>query len=365
VTAEPLKVGIIGAGGIALHHGMGWAQEAERARIVAVADVSEPRARALSDRYAGGAAKLYGGIEDLLADPAVEAVDICLPHHLHTPAILAAARAGKAILCEKPLCTSLEDAAAIGEALRESGVVFVMAHNQLFQPAVQEALRLLGDGALGKLLYVRSMEVGQQRQISSGKTNPDLAPGESPMAWRFDPARMGGGEVLDTGWHGTYRLLALAGERPVAVTATMGRLFHHGLSVEDTGSLTVQFESGLIGDMLTSWAFGLAEERQFEAAGEQGALTGSGTELVHQLHHMPAAARASWPWVHTFSAEIAHFVDVLRKGVPPRAGFAEGARTLQLIRGAYLSAQDGRTAYLPDDPLAAPTVEAASVATPA
>jgi predicted dehydrogenase len=355
---EPVKVGIIGAGGIALHHGMGWAKQAAagRARIVAVADVSEPRARALSDRYAGGGAALYDGIDGLLADPQVEAVDICLPHHLHTPAILAAARANKAILCEKPLCTSLEDAAAIGETLRETGVVFAMAHNQLFQPGVTEALRLLGDGALGKLLYVRSMEVGQQRAISSGKTNPDLAPGESPMAWRFDPARMGGGEVLDTGWHGTYRLLALAGERPVSVTATMGRLFHHGLSVEDTGSLTVRFESGLIGDMLTTWAFGLAEERQFEAAGEFGALAGSPTELVHQLHHMPAAARATWDPVHTFSEEVAHFVDVLQKGVPARAGFAEGARTLQLIRGAYLSAQEGRTAYLPADPLAAPTL---------
>lgn len=359
---EPLNVGLIGAGGIALHHGMGWAKEAGRARIVAVADVSQPRALAISERYAGGAARLYDGIQALLDDPAVEAVDICLPHHLHTPAIVAAARAGKAILCEKPLCTSLGDAAAIQDVLRETGVTFVMAHNQLFQPAVQEALRLLGDGSLGKLLYVRSMEVGQQRAISSGKTNPDLAPGESPMAWRFDPARMGGGEVLDTGWHGAYRLLALAGERPVEVTATLGRLFHHGLSVEDTGSLTVRFESGLIGEMLTSWAFGLAEERQFEAAGEFGALAGSPTELVHQLHHMPAAARATWAPVHTFSAEIAHFVDVLRKGVPARAGFAEGARVLQLIQGAYLSAREGRAAYLPDDALAAPTLEPTGVA---
>jgi len=336
---------------------MGWAREAARARVVAVADVSEPRARAFSERFAGGAARLYDDVAALLEDPAVEAVDICLPHHLHTPAILAAARAGKAILCEKPLCTSLADAAAIGAALRESGVPFVMAHNQLFQPAVEEALRLLGDGALGTTFYVRSMEVGQQRAISSGKTNPDLAPGESPLAWRFDPARMGGGEVLDTGWHGAYRLLALAGERPLAVTATMGRLFHHGLSVEDTGSLTVRFASGAVGDMLTTWAFDLAEERQFEAAGEFGALAGSPTTLVHQLHGMPAAAVATWEPVHTFSAEVSHFVDVLRKGVPARAGFAEGARVLQLIQGAYLAAEANRTAFLPEDPLAPPTLE--------
>jgi predicted dehydrogenase len=357
---DRIRIGIIGAGGIALQHGMGWTAYGDRAAVTAVADISQPRASAFSDRFAGGAARLYDDIGSLLDDPDVDAVDICLPHHLHTPAIVAAAKAGKAILCEKPMCTSLEDAALIGEVLATSPAPFVMAHNQLFQPAMQEALRLVGDGAIGTLFYLRSMEVGQQRAISSGNTNPDLAPGESPMAWRFDPARMGGGEVLDTGWHGTYRLLALADSRPVEVTATMGRLMHHGLPSEDSGSLTIRFESGAIGNMVTTWAFSLAENRQFEAAGEFGALSGGFNDLVVQLHGMPAAAHATWPEVHTFTAEIGHFLDVLQKGATPIAGFAEGARVLQVIKGAYLSAAEGRTVTLPADPLAAPVAERAA-----
>ncbi len=353
-----IGVGIIGAGGIAMQHGMGWNAYGDRAAVTAVADISRPRAQAFSDRFCGGAATLYDDITALLQDPDVDAVDICLPHHLHTPAIVAAAQAGKAILSEKPMCTSLEDAATMKGALDASGVPFMMAHNQLFQPAIREALRLLGDGALGTLFYLRSMEVGQQRAISSPRANPnpDLAPGEHPMAWRFDPARMGGGEVLDTGWHGAYRLLAMAGSRPVEVTAMMGRLMHQGLPGEDSGSLTVRFENGAIGDLLTTWAFGLVENRQFEAAGEFGALTGGFNELLVQLHGYPAPARATWPDVHTFSAEIGHFLDVLQKGVAPIAGFAEGARVLQLIKGAYRSAAEGRTVTLPEDPLAAPFV---------
>lgn len=351
---DRIGIGIIGAGGIALQHGAGWAAFPGRATVTAVADVSRPRAEAFSHRFCGGSASLHDDFAALLADPAVDAVDICLPHHLHAPAIIAAAQAGKAILSEKPMCTSLEEAAAIRTALDASGVPFALGHNQLFQPALREALRLLGDGALGTLFYVRSMEVGQQRAISSRRVNPDLAPGEHPMAWRYDPARMGGGEVLDTGWHGAYRMLAMAGSRPVEVTATMGRLMHHGLPGEDTGSLTVRFANGAIGDLLTTWAFGLPENRQFEAAGEFGALAGGGTELLVQSHGYPAPARATWPDTHTFTAEIGQFLDVLQKGAAPAAGFAEGARALQVIAGAYRSAAEGRMMRLPEDPLGAP-----------
>jgi len=132
---ETLKVGIVGAGGIARHHGMAWQRNALRGVIVAVADVAPGRAQYLADQYGAPGAKIYDGIEGLLADPDVDAVDICLPHHLHTSAIIAAARAGKAIFCEKPLCTSLEDAAAIDATLSETGATFVMAHNQLSSPA--------------------------------------------------------------------------------------------------------------------------------------------------------------------------------------------------------------------------------------
>lgn len=355
---DTIGIGVIGAGGIATQHGIGWTSFGSRARIAAVADVSEPRARAFSDRFTGGSARAVTGIDDLLADPAVDAVDICLPHNLHAPVIIAAAQAGKAILSEKPMCTTLEEAAAIRDALTETGVTFVMAHNQMFQPGVQEALRLIGEGALGTIFYLRSMEVGQQRAISNAAPNLDLAPGEHPMAWRFDPARMGGGEVLDTGWHGAYRLLAMARSRPVEVSATMGRLMHHGLPSEDSGSLTVRFEDGAIGEIITTWAFGLAENRQFEAAGEFAALSGGFTELVVQHHGMPAPARATWPAVNTFVAEIGQFLDVLQKSAAPRSGFAEGVRALQLIRGAYLSAAEGRTVTLPEDPLAAPVAGA-------
>ncbi|MBA3415243.1 MAG: Gfo/Idh/MocA family oxidoreductase, partial [Chloroflexia bacterium] len=303
--------------------------------------------------YTGGQARRYGDYQALLADPAVEAVDICLPHHLHAPAILAAAGAGKAMLCEKPLCMSLAEAGEIGAALDETGVPFVMAHNQLFQPSLIDARRRLEAGDLGRLAYVRSIEASQQRGPSTGELPAGLAPGESPWDWRKDTARMGGGEVFDTGWHGIYRLLALMDDRPVAVSATLGRFLHHGMTAEDTGAVTVRFASGTIGDVLTSWAFGLPGDRQFEIAGEHASLTGSPTASIFQPHGEPATETRHEP-VHTWSAGIGHFLAVVQHGVPNQATFTDGARTLQVITAAYLAAEQSRAVALPEDPLVAP-----------
>ena len=353
-----LRVGLIGAGGIAVQHGIAWQANAGRGEIVAVADVSEARSRAISDRFAGGKATLYDGIAGVLADPDVDAVDICLPHHLHTEAIIGAAQAGKAILCEKPLCTSLEDSAKIGAALKETGVTFVMAHNQLFQPSLVEARRILGTGAIGRAYYVRSVEAFQNRGALNAGAGHNLPEGESPWAWRNDPARMGGGEVLDTGWHATYRLLALAGERPVQVQAMMERFFLPDVPSEDTGVLLVRFASGTIGEIVTTWAFAPASGFQFEVMGEHGSLAGGGTSIVHQLHAWPTPAERTFDPVHSFTAEVTHFLDVVQNGADSMATFDTGARVLQLTMAAYRSVAEGRPMTLPEDPMAEPVAVA-------
>src|SRR3954471_8908754 len=142
---DRLRVGIIGAGWMGVVHATAWRNNATRGEIVAVADVSLPRARDVAERFADGRAGVYATVAELLADPSVEAVDICLPHHLHAETIQQAAHAGKAILCEKPLCTTLDESSAIGRVLRETGVTFMCAHNQLFQPSLVEARRVLAE----------------------------------------------------------------------------------------------------------------------------------------------------------------------------------------------------------------------------
>jgi predicted dehydrogenase len=345
-----LRVGIVGAGWMGHEHARAWAKNAPRGEIVAVADTSPERATHLSGTHCAVGVPAFADLESMLAAAELDAVDICLPHHLHTEAILAAAQAGVAILCEKPICTTLEDAAVIRDALSARDVTFMAAHNQLFHPSLVEARRLLASGALGRPFVFRSIEAGQNRGFASGRVPIDLGGGESPWVWRTDPARMGGGEILDTGWHATYRLLALANDRPVSVTAMVDRYAVKQLETEDTGVILVRFASGAIGEILTSWAFSLVGPWSFEVGAEHGSLAGGKTRLVHQLHGWPGPVELSNDPADTFTAEIAYFLDVVQKGAAPVASFAEAARVLQLTLAAYTAASEEAVVRLPEDP---------------
>lgn len=350
---EPLRVGIVGAGGIGHEHGYAWMSNAPRARVVAIADTSLDRARHLFAQLGDEAVDCFPELTAMLDGCDLDVVDICLPHHLHAPAILQAARAGKAILCEKPLCTTRAEAVEIAMALRATGVPFMAAHNQLFQPSLIEARRLLRSGVLGRPYYLRSIEVFQNRGIDRGRVPNEIGGGESPWIWRTDPRQMGGGEVLDTGWHATYRLLALADERPVEVTAMIDNFASEQLPAEDTGAVMVRFASGAIGQLLTSWAFTLPDNWHFEVAAQHGSVAGGKTRLVQQLHGWPRPAELRNEPVHTFTNEVRHFLDVLQWGTPSMATFADAARVLQVTLAAYEAAAGHCVVALPEDPLEA------------
>jgi predicted dehydrogenase len=356
-----LGVGIVGAGWMGQVHAASWVANAPRGKIAAVVDVSEPRARALSMEHTGGSAPIYGDLDRLLADPGVNAVDICLPHHLHADAITRAARAGKHSFCEKPLCLSFDEARAIKLAVDSAGVMLVCAHNNIFQVPLIEARRLIGEGALGRVYYIESFEVGRNTGLITRRPPVRLDRGEDSFTWRLDATRMGGAELLDTGWHGAYRLLALAEAaspgsdvRPVEAMAMLSNQHIRDLLPgEDTGHVLVRFSNGMQGSILTSWAFdGEPGAWQFRVAGQLGTLAGGITRLVHApTGWVSSPAERTWDTTHekTYVREVTHFLDVLLAGADSQASWRHAARTLQLIRGAYLSAEQKRAVELPEE----------------
>jgi predicted dehydrogenase len=354
-----LRVGILGAGGIATAHARGWTSYPDRAEIVAFADIDTTRAQQMSTTWTEGRALAFPSGETMLAEADVDVVDICLPHHLHRDAIIAAAEAGKAVLCEKPLCTTLADAQRIREVIEQTGVTFMGAHNQLFQPSLLEARRLMAGGFLGTPYLLRSIETFQSRTWQKFGASTD----QRDWGWRSDVKQTGGGELIDTGYHGTYRLLSLAGSRPVEVTAILSKFFQKGLSTEDTAMVIVRFASGAVGEILTSWALDVVGSKHFEVQGELGALSGGPTTLEHQLYGWSDSSTKSFEPVHSFTLEIGHFIDIVREGAPNPATIDETARTLQVIKAAYLSADLGRTVQLPEDPTQPATVDGQAVET--
>jgi predicted dehydrogenase len=236
-----LKVGMIGCGDIARTHANGWLTLGQKAVITAVSDVVEESARAMAERVGG--ASVYTDFRRLIDDADVQAVDICLPHHLHRDTIVAATRAGKHVICEKPLCLSLSEVEDIAAAIRAGGVTMMCAHNQLFDLAVQKAREMLASDALGNVFLVRTCDCGR-------RTKP-----LSEWGWRAASKTMGGGCLIDTGYHPSYLLLNLADQEPVGVSAVSGCYHITTLEGEDSALVIVRFANGAMGEVLTSWAW--------------------------------------------------------------------------------------------------------------
>lgn len=323
-----LKVGMIGCGGIARAHVRGWLTLPEKAEITAVSDVVEASAREMAGSVNG--ATVYTDYRRLVEDPNVDAVDICLPHHLHKDAIVAAARADKHVICEKPLCLSIDESEEIAAAIRKSGVTMMCAHNQLFDPAVQKAREMLKEGLLGKVFFARTCDCFHHTQPLD------------KWGWRAESKTMGGGCLIDTGYHPTYLLLNLIGDEPVEVSAISGRYHIHSLQGEDSALMIVKFANGAMGEVLTSWAWDWPDGSwQFQIIGEKGQLFGKGRELLYKPLGWQPAKMELKP-VNGFAAELEHFADSIANDTRPINTHLEGTAVLRLIRGAYQSLEEKR-----------------------
>ena len=344
-----LKVGLIGSGNIArVRHIPAWNKLAGSATVTAVSDVVR--------EAADGAAQLVAGVETppavytdyhaLIDDADIDAVDICLPHHLHADAILAATAAGKHILCEKPMCINIAEADRIVEAVDRAGVVYMSGHNELFYPAIAGAKELLDRGAVGKPFILRSHEFPTGYP---GAKVPGRAPGQTMMTgWRASKETMGGGVLIDKGYHPTYILLHMAGAEPVEVTA-MANTYVARMDGEDTAIVMVKFANGAIGQIFTGEGFAFpANDAKFHAIGERGEVYANRYDLHAKPRGFSEAAGRTYPAPaqgnqQTFDDTIHHFHDSIETGQRPIQDHHDGRRVLEVILASYRSIAEGRT----------------------
>src|SRR3954447_4186604 len=318
--AALIKVGLIGAGGIASAHIRGYQEHADRIAVTAVADAVQETAEKRGQELD---ATPYTDYREMLASEELEAVDICLPHHLHRDAIVAAAEAGKHILCEKPLCLSADEAADVRMAVTKNGVTLMCAHNQLFMPAVAKAKELLDAGTIGSVYEVRTTDSFYN----------DFDP--SSMGWRASSKTSGGGELIDTGYHPTYLMLHLAGGLPVEATAMLSTHRLKFMEGEDSAQVLIRFDNGVVGQLVTSWAYQpAASTERFSAVGELGSLTSDGTTLSYRLRSGESETFDFEP-VDTFIAEIGHFAVSLLGTRRPLHTEEEGIAVLGILLAAY------------------------------
>lgn len=333
MSETTVRIGLIGAGGIAGAHVEGYLRNPGTITFAAVAD---PVRESAEKRAGDTGAAIYADYRTMLAEADIDAVDICLPHHLHKDAIVAAARAGKHVLCEKPLCLTPEEAAEVSAAVEEAGVTLMCAHNQLFLPAVARAKELIESGAIGRVYEVRTTD----------SFFNDFDP--SSMGWRAHAATSGGGELIDTGYHPTYLLLHLAGGAPVEVSAMLATHRLTFMEGEDSATVLVRFDNGVIGTVVTSWAYQAAPgTEKFSAVGELGSLSSDGTTLTVKKRGDAEATVIELEPVHQFGEELNHFARSVLDGTRPLHTQKEGIEVLGIILGAYDSARTRAVAEVP------------------
>lgn len=329
-----LKIGLVGCGGIMGAHLPGWKAVAERAEVTAACDVNLDNAAKRAGEL-GGTAKTYTDWKAMLQDDNVDAVDIALPHKFHRDAIVDAAEAGKHILTEKPLCTTLEEAKEIEAAVRANKVTLVCGHNQMFEPAPRLARQWVREGKIGRLFSMRTIDC-----FLAGRQQPGA------WGWRSTAAESGGGCALDTGYHPTYLLFSIANSEPVEVVSFSANYNQPYLDAEDTAQTMVRFENGAVGTLQTSWGHPRPNGQwQFHAIGEQGQIFGRGNDIYFQANDGYQELRPLQP-ENGFVGEIKHFVDCIETGTEPEQGLKEGITVLKIILGGYQSEREKRVIVL-------------------
>ncbi|HZO87227.1 MAG TPA: Gfo/Idh/MocA family oxidoreductase [Chthonomonadaceae bacterium] len=325
-----IRVGLIGCGSIMGAHLPGWKAVEGRAQVVAACDVQEANARKRAEEL-GGTARVFTDWKALLSEGNVDAVDVALPHHLHRDAIVDAAEAGKHILTEKPLCTTLEEARDIEAAVKANGVTLVCAHCQMFEPAPRTARQWIKEGKIGRVFSLRTVDCFYFPVEDKAK-----------WGWRGSAAEAGGGCALDTGYHPTYLLISIANSEPKEVVSFSANYNQPTLDAEDTAQTMVRFANGAVGTLETSWGHPVPNGHwQFHAIGEKGQIFGRGNNLYFQPLQGEIEKHILEP-ENGFVGEIKHFVECIETGKTPEQGLHEGITVLKVILGGYQSEHEKR-----------------------
>jgi predicted dehydrogenase len=327
-----VKIGLIGCGIISDAHLKGYEVIKDLAQVVAVADVDKKKAEEKAKKT--GASKVYLDYKELLKDRDIEAVDICLPHHLHRQVACDAASEGKHIICEKPLATSIKDADAMIVKARDSKVILYTAENYRFIPPIVKAKEIIDKGEIGTVTVVR----GSFTSYLSGVwlTTP----------WRFKADEIGGGVLIDSGIHFVSTLRYLGGD--IETIKAYTRRVRDDFATEDIALFISRFKNGILGELFASAASPSSPpENNFTVLGTKGALAVNGPDGALSVYKSDLPGKRSVlmdNYIHqdSYTGEIKDFVLSVSGRKKPEIPGEEGREDLRVVLAAYESARTGR-----------------------
>ena len=330
-----IRVGIIGCGKIAQVRHIPEYVANPNVELYGFYDINQARTEELAKKYGG---KAFTSYEELLADETIEAVSICAANHVHAEITIAALKAGKHVLCEKPMAVTLAECEAMVAAAEESGKYLMIGQNQRLAMAHAKAKELIEQGAIGKVLTFRTI-FGH-----GGPETWSIDPGSN--VWFFDKTKAAMGAMADLGIHKTDMIQYVLGSKIVktqAVLTTLDKKDATGslIGVDDNAICIYQMENGIIGTMTASWTYYAAEDNTTVIYGTKGELrlyddpkysvqqiNADGTRIDYQIDQIQTNDN------QTASGIIDLFVDCLVEKKEPEIS---GANVLHAMKAVFAS----------------------------
>jgi predicted dehydrogenase len=333
-------IGMLGSGFIGEFHTLGLRYIPD-CRVVANYGAGAERREAFAARFGSRA---FDSIDAVCADPEVDLVVVSLPNHLHVEAVRAAAAAGKAVACTKPLGRNATEAAEMLRLVTDAGVFHAYLENVVFNAETIRMREMVESGAIGRLTTFRARE---------GHSGPHAA-----HFWDADLA--GGGALLDMASHGAEAARSMFG-KDIAVRDVFAwgdTLVHGGRTrLEDNAVMLIRFEDGRVATIDVSWSSKGGLESRFEAYGDGGRIVQDiSSSPLRAFIERPAGylgekvdADTGWvypvpneTYVHGHDAMMADVVTAFREGRAPTETFEDGLIVNAILDAAYRSIQSGR-----------------------
>jgi predicted dehydrogenase len=293
------------------------------AEFVGIADEDPQRGQEMAKQFG---TKFFPSYEALIES--VDAVIITSENVKHKELTLMAARAGKHVLCEKPIATTVEDGQAMIDACRENGVKLMIAFPCRYSPSIIRAKEQVESGVIGSVLAIKGTNHGQM-----------------PGGWFIEKEKSGGGAVIDHTVHVTDLMRWIMKSEPTEVYAEISNEMHHR-DFDDVGMLTVTFDNGVFSTLDTSWSrpksYPIWGDVTMELLGTEGMV---GTSLFSQniAHYSDETMRVNWiGWGgDTDCAMVKDFVTSVAEETPMKITGEDGLQALKVALAAYKSRETG------------------------
>jgi predicted dehydrogenase len=318
-----IKVGLVGSGAIASCHFNGFSKN-EDAKVAGMCTRDGGNREKLERMCREWNIKAYGGFDELVEDPEIEALEIGSVNTEHFSQIMKAISLGKAVLAEKPVVTDFGLLDEIIQASQQKGVLIFPAHNFVYRGAVQEANRILSSGKLGQITYA---------QFISTHTLPL----EHVQGWRSKLGLSAGGALMDSGHHQVYMSLYLMG-MPQKIQAFRSNLVLSEMEGEDIAQINAYYPDQAIGTIMQSWTSGFGDGiNGVKMIGPKGEL-----QVTDALYLNGEKINEDASYEGSFINQAKAFTDAILHGKPPVSTLEDTRKTLKIIYGAYESSEQDK-----------------------